>query len=183
MNGETSDSASIQSFIEQLNKLASGVDQEDLPTLAKMHSVCEGLLGAPQPDGAEGTAPWSGPAAKLAKSLEAVILGDVEDTREAMTAILEQVVALEKIAVSSPTGSHGNLVRDELSDETVAAKLDRVFEDPAEEAEEDKPSPASESASDHKDDAVEDSDAPSRTDPRCDADAPGPASWSWMLES
>ena len=46
MNEETPNTLSAQTCIEKLGKLSDGIDENDLPGLAKMHEVCSELADA-----------------------------------------------------------------------------------------------------------------------------------------
>jgi two-component system, chemotaxis family, sensor kinase CheA len=122
MSGQLPSTPSFQACIENLSTLSDGIDENDLPGLAKMHEQCEELACA---DGAALIPGGIDAARGLVKALEALILGEVADTSGAMRDILRSVSSLTD-ATEKP---EKDIDRDSLSDESVAEKLDRIFED------------------------------------------------------
>ncbi len=126
MNEETPNALSAQACIENLGKLSEGVDENDLPGLAKIHEVCAELADAGDavvsPAGID-------PARNLMKALEALILGEVADAGAAMRGILESVSSLTSLVAALPSEPEKAIDRGTQRDESVAARLDRIFED------------------------------------------------------
>lgn len=126
MNEEANNAVSAQACLEKLGKLTKGIDENDLPALAKMHEVCSELAGAGDPE----VRPDGQVAARdLIKALEALILGEVSDGAAAMRDILESVSSLKSLVASSCSEPEESIPADTQSNDAVAEKLDRVFED------------------------------------------------------
>lgn len=126
MNEETCNPLSAQACIEELAKLSDGMDEHDLPGLAKMHEVCSELV-----DAVDAAASFDGrdAARDLLKALEALILGQVDDAGVAIRAVLESVSSLAGLTAPSSSAPEEDVDRDTRIDESVAARLDRIFED------------------------------------------------------
>ncbi len=128
MNEETPHTLSLQSCVDNLSGLSCGIDENNLPALAKMHEVCVELAGAE-----DNTVPPAATdaARHLMKTLEALILGEVEDAGAALRDVLQSVAGLANLAPSSPDETEPPLPTDEPSRDSVAEKMDEVFSDEA----------------------------------------------------
>jgi two-component system, chemotaxis family, sensor kinase CheA len=167
MNEETPSTLAAQTCVESLGKLSDGIDEDDLPGLAKMHEVCVELAGLGEP-----AVPTVGTEAarKLVKDLEALILGEVDEAGAAIRSLQESVSALRVLI--APLSAE-----ETTKNESVAEKLDRVF---ADDASEDDPGAATEKASaapptDHE--PVKDDDTPRE----CASETPPPPP-AWVSE-
>ncbi len=123
MNEEIPKSFSTTACIESLHGLLDGIDENDLPGLAKMHELCEELVVA-------GIDALSCQEAKdLVSSLEALILGKADDPSTVMRKIVASISSLPNTMTSLPVEPDCPTAPGIPSDETVAASMDRVFED------------------------------------------------------
>ncbi len=126
MNKETNNAFSAQTCVEKLSKLSNGIDESDLPGLAMMHEVCAELVDAGDTvvstDGL-------GVARDLVKSLEALILGQIDDAGAAIHGLHESISKLTSLVAPFSSEPEEALDQDTQIDESVAAKMDRIFED------------------------------------------------------
>ncbi len=126
MNDKTNEDMSARSCIDELRRLADGVDENDLPVLAKMHERCTELANA----GSPAVPPEAQDAAKaLVKALEALILGEVADAGAAMRDILESVSSLTGLVAGGLTEPQTAIECGKWNDDSVAERLKRIFED------------------------------------------------------
>ncbi len=154
MADQTNNSISPLGMAQQLHTLTHGVNEDDLPKLAKMHEICEQLANTsrPEPD-------WTGSqinelAREVTHELESLILGNAQDEHAVLENVLSQISVVENILstiaasipaenVETPNESateipdqptHDNADHTgpgihDLTDEEVAGKLDCIFDD------------------------------------------------------
>ncbi len=128
MSETNSNAQDIPSLIAQLSETAATIDQGDLSGLAKMHGWCESITSSSSSKSEEPSLGIHDSAASAMVSLESLILGDAEDPLTAIASIQKAVSSLanggDAAANESPAASPAE------SDAEVAAKLDKVFEEP-----------------------------------------------------
>ena len=86
----------IGPLVDRIAKTVNQIDPDDLSGLAKMHSWCEALAAHTGSD--ENVSDVAQRACSLVQSLEALILGEVEDATSAFAGVLNSVSELAKAA-------------------------------------------------------------------------------------
>lgn len=109
----------IANLASQLSDAVHRADHEDLSTLAQMHGWCEKLAGSLAEDNPSSCPEVAGRAQTLVKSLESLILGEVEDTANAFDQI--SGATEELVAFTTQFIGQANLV---LADPSVAPASD-----------------------------------------------------------
>ena len=124
-----------ESLVSQLAETVQRVDQDDLSGLAKMHGWCQALAEACS----SGAVPEGENVGKQAKSLlgtlESLILGEAEDAARALATVVDTVAELAKSITSAPGETSPPAADQATADEpgeqeSVEAKLAKVFDDP-----------------------------------------------------
>ncbi len=129
---------SAKSYLSELGNLATTVDQDDLPGLAKMHELFSSLANAEtgglSPEGLK-------VASKMVATLESMILGEIADAASAIAGVQDAVTTLsaESLGAESQSADTGTAIEDVDSEESraqaandlevVSEQLDRVFDE------------------------------------------------------
>jgi len=119
-----------QSLVSRLTQTINRIDADDLSGLAQVHGWCEALLeqGQLDPPGTE-----TGLAAEvtgLARRLEALILGEVNNAAEVFAGLVKDINALAaQAAGAAPVSSQETPPADAVVEDTAAENLARVFDD------------------------------------------------------
>ena len=131
MNNETPKPVDIRTLIERLAQAATSVDKDDLVGLVGLSETCASIVAACGADGEVNDAALAQRAASLQDSIEAVVLGEMDDAGAALAAIAERIAVLAS-AYGTPASSGGEVAgTPALTDEEVAERLARVFDDEA----------------------------------------------------
>lgn len=128
------DAANIhpQVLIERLSQAADRAQSDDLAGLAKMHTWCESLAAATAPDGSTPSSDLAASARRIAGLLEQIIVDESEDAGAVLSQTIQEIKRLSESGrpQQSPSPTlESRPPQSAPSDDEVAQKLARIFED------------------------------------------------------
>jgi len=119
----------VQSLIASLAEYSQNVDKDDLVRLAKMHGFAEALATATGPESYEPVPAIYERLPVVARTLESLILGEVDDAAQAVASLVEAITALSGGETSDATEPNPPRMASDADDDEVAAKLALVFDE------------------------------------------------------